>query len=232
MSITYRRDYQELGLDETADWPAARSAYRRLVNTWHPDRYARRPRERDNAQQRFIRLTRSFDRLRAFHRENARLPFERVVPAAPEALRGDRVERVREERLRRAAPHVAVEGELLGDELLGRGAPARPGRGHGRRPERHLDRGPDARRGREGLPTLAWAAVALAIVGLTVVAFAVLDRSERDATYDGGREVLLDTGPSEFMPSATEVRRQSTRGTFVTREDGKLGDRLMEDLFR
>ncbi len=74
--------------------------------------------------------------------------------------------------------------------------------------------------------------MALGIVALTVGAFAVLDRNERRATYDGGREVLLDTEPSEFMPGATEVRRRSTRGSFVTREDGEPGDRLMEDVLR
>lgn len=215
MSITHRRDYEELGLDEGADYAAARAAYRRLVNVWHPDRYANRPRERDHAQQRFIGLTRSFDRLRAFHREHRRLPFETVVPRAPETLRGDRAERLDTERRRRSEPAVAVDVELSGDELLGTGGRARaPSRG----PRR---------------PALAWlgAGAAIAAVALAVVALVVLDRHERQETWRDGRDVLLETEPSEFMPSATEVRHRSTRGTFVTREDGELGDRLMEDLF-
>ena len=213
MSDTYRRDYDELGLDEATDWTAARAAYKSLVNTWHPDRYTHRPREREHAQQRFIRLTRSFDRLRAFYRENGRLPFETVVPRAPENLKVDRVARAATERRRREAPAVAVEAELSGDELLGT---------IGRAPVRV----PPARRA-----ALLWAGVGACVVAVTLAGVALMDRNERQAAWRDGRDVLLGTEPSEFMPSATEVRHQSTRGTFVTREDGKLGDQLMEDLF-
>ena len=213
VSTTYRRDYDELGIDETADWHAARGAYRSLVNTWHPDRYARRPREREHAQQRFIRLTRSFDRLRAFYRENGRLPFEKVVPRAPEKLKVERVDRDRIERDRRAGPSVAVDAELSGRELLGRAG-----------------RAPGAARRRSG--PLLWIGAGACVLGATVALFAVMDRSERADAYQDGRGVLLEVEPSEFMPSASEIRRQSTRGSFVTREDGELGDQLMEDMFR
>ena len=215
MSITYRRDYDELGLDESADWSAARRAYRGLVNTWHPDRYARRPREREQAQQRFIRLARSFDRLRAFYRENGRLPFEIVVPEAPERLRVDRVARGDSERRRRDSNAAALDGGMSRDELLGRTA----------RPRRGNDAAPRRRR-------LAWLAAGLATVLATLALFVAIDREERRETYEGGRDVLLETEPSEFMPSAGEVRRRSTRGSFVTREDGEFGDQLMEDVFR
>ena len=215
MSQTYRRDYEELGLDEAADWNGTRAAYRKLVNTWHPDRYAQRPREREHARQRFIRLTRSFDRLRAFYRENGRLPFETIVPEAPERLRVDRVERAGTERRRRAASAAAVDPALSRDELLGRtDAPRRAGAA----PR------PTAR--------LAWLGAGLCVVAATVALFVVMDRNERRDTYESGRGVLLETEPSEFMPSASEVRSQSTRGSFVTREDGQLGDQLMEDVFR
>ena len=212
MSTTYRSDYRELGLDEGAGWAEARGAYRSLVNTWHPDRYARRPREREHAQQRFIRLTRSFDRLRAFYRENGRLPFEKVVPDAPERLAIERVARAYDERRRRTAPSVAVEADLDGEELLGR-APA-PARSRSRR------------------WPLIWLGVGLCAVTATLALFVVMDRSERRSAYQSGRDVLLETEPSEFLPSATEVRRQSTRGTFVTRQEDKMGDQLMEDIFR
>ena len=77
-----------------------------------------------------------------------------------------------------------------------------------------------------------WLGAGLCTVLATVALFVVLDREERRETYEGGRDVLLETAPSEFMPSAAEVRRRSTRGSFVTREDGELGDQLMEDVFR
>ena len=216
VDTTYRRDYEELGLDEAADWPTARGTYRRLVNTWHPDRYAQRPREREHARQRFIRLTRSFDRLRGFYRENGRLPLQRIVPRAPESLRVDRVARARHERRRRAAPAVAVETELHGDELLGRAAASRAEDPAGGRRRAHL----------------LWASAGACVLAATVGLFLVIDHSERRAAYESGRDVLLETAPSPFARSASEVRRQATRGSFVTREDGELGDQLMEDMFR
>jgi len=54
MSNIFERDYQMLELDRDAGWRDARESYRRLVNRWHPDRFAARPRERHHAQSRFI----------------------------------------------------------------------------------------------------------------------------------------------------------------------------------
>ena len=45
--------------------------------------------------------------------------------------------------------------------------------------------------------------------------------------------MLRRTAPSEYMPSAAEVQKRSSRGAFVEREDsGRMGDQLMEDMFR
>ncbi len=76
MSNIFERDYQMLELDRDADWKEARESYRRLVNRWHPDRFAARPREKQHAQTRFIEVTKSYNNLRSFHRDHHRLPLQ------------------------------------------------------------------------------------------------------------------------------------------------------------
>jgi len=80
---------------------------------------------------------------------------------------------------------------------------------------------------------LIWPALGGLVVLGTLGLFVVLDRSARQATLDEGRAVLRETTPSVFMPSATEVKRQSSRGVFVERDDrGRIGEQLMEDIFK
>ena len=217
MTHDFRQDYEALGLDDRADWTTARASYRRQVNLWHPDRYAQRPRERVHAQRRFIQLTRSFDSLRNFHRDHHRLPFEPIRTPRTASTGGTS-----------AAP--AGEAAEAGD--------ARPA---DRPDERAVleagilnARSPKARGYRRTrLGRLIWpAAVASLVVGMLGV-FLVLDRNARRATLEEGREVLRRTAPSEYMPSAAEVQKRSSRGAFVEREDsGRMGDQLMEDMFR
>ena len=217
MTHDFRQDYEALELDHGADWATARTAYRRQVNLWHPDRYTQQPRERVHAQQRFIQLTRSFDSLRNFYRANRRLPFEPI----------------------RAERRVAAAADD-GPSPDGSDADAgRPGRAARPSEKEVLEAGilnlraPTGRPRRSGLGKLLWPAAAVALVLVTLAAFLVLDRSARQATLAEGREVLKRTEPSEFMPSAAEVQKRSSRGAFVEREDtGRLGDQLMEDMFR
>lgn len=76
MSNIFERDYQMLELDRDASWADARHNYKRLVNRWHPDRFAARPREKQHAQGRFIEVTKSYNNLRTFHRQHSRLPLQ------------------------------------------------------------------------------------------------------------------------------------------------------------
>lgn len=76
MSKIFEHDYQTLELSRDAGWIEARQSYRRLVNRWHPDRFASRPREKHLAQSRFIEVTKAYNNLRAFHREHNRLPLQ------------------------------------------------------------------------------------------------------------------------------------------------------------
>ena len=208
MTHDFRQDYEALELDDRADWTTARASYRRQVNLWHPDRYAQRPRERVHAQQRFIQLTCAFDSLRNFHRANHRLPFEpirttRTPPAdSPGQAAAGAADRPDEK--------AVLEAGILN---------ARPPAARGRR--------------RTRLGRLIWpAAIASLVVGMLGL-FLVLDRNARRATLEEGREVLRRTAPSEYMPSAAEVQKRSSRGAFVERENsGRMGDQLMEDMFR
>lgn len=217
MTHDFRQDYEALELDHGADWATARTAYRRQVNLWHPDRYTQQPRERVHAQQRFIQLTRAFDSLRNFYRTNRRLPFEPIGAERRNAAATGAGEPPLESgtdagRRRRAAS--PSEEEVLEAGIL-------------------TLRAPTGRPRRSGLGRLLWPALAAALVLATLAVFLVLDRSARQATMAEGREVLRRTEPSEFMPSAAEVQKRSSRGTFVEREDsGRIGDQLMEDMFR
>ena len=216
MTHDFRQDYEALGLDERADWTTARASYRRQVNLWHPDRYAQRPREGVHAQQRFIQLTRSFESLRSFHRANHRLPFEPIrTPRPPAAGADPAAERDPSGRTAPGPAERPSETAVLEAGILN-------------------VRSPKARRRRPGrLGRLIWpAAIASLVLGM-LGAFLVLDRNARRATLEEGRDVLRRTAPSEYMPSAAEVQRRSSRGTFVEREDsGRIGDQLMEDVFR
>lgn len=219
----FRQDYETLSLDDRATWEMARTSYRRQVNLCHPDRYALRPRERVHAQQRFIRLTRSYDSLKGFYRTHRRLPFEPIPPpAAPEATGVDAWD---------AATRPSERG------------PGAPNSRRARRPSEAalleagiLNLRPDAAgepRRRSTLARLRWPLLGAAMVLGTLAIFLLLDRGARRATLAEGREVLRRSEPSAFMPSAAEVQRRSSRGVFIEREDsGRLGDQLMEDIFR
>ena len=217
MTHDFRQDYETLALDERADWQTALVTYRRQVNLWHPDRFVDRPRERAAAQRRFIQLTRAFDSLRAFHRRNRRLPFEPIRRAAPESRAGASARNARSTSARPDESARSGDDEHVASEpeggLLDAGRTLRP---RGRRSLRYL-----------------WPASAALLLGATVALFVVMDRNARQATLEEGRDVLRRTAPSEYMPSAAEVQRRSSRGAFVEREDsGKIGDQLMEDVFR
>ncbi|MBX2839662.1 MAG: J domain-containing protein [Gammaproteobacteria bacterium] len=76
MKNSFQHDYSVLELDQGADWSTAQTHYRQQVLAWHPDRFARRPREAVHAQQRFIELTTAYRNLRQFYKINHRMPFE------------------------------------------------------------------------------------------------------------------------------------------------------------
>jgi len=206
----YRQDYAELGIPEQADWSVVRAAYRKQVNQWHPDRFAGRPRERAHAETRFIRLARSFNRLRQYYRTHDRLPFELPLRAAA----------------RGPAPLRAGPGAPAHEPTAAQELPSGEFRPDSLRPRRGA-------KSRTGSSVWRWAGAAAALVLCTLLAVLIIDRRERAAAAQAGQKIMEDTSGSEpFMPSEQEIRATSRRGVFIQREDGKLGDQLMPDVFR
>jgi hypothetical protein len=82
---SYRKYYEALGLAPGCSWEDLRTTYRRLVKTWHPDRFAEGDRTRAVAQERIKTITSAFQKLSDYHRRHGCLPQEpdaRPEPAA------------------------------------------------------------------------------------------------------------------------------------------------------
>ena len=59
------QDYRNLELEPGADFPTVKRAYRRLMRTYHPDRYASDPERQRVATEISAKLNASFNRIRA-----------------------------------------------------------------------------------------------------------------------------------------------------------------------
>ncbi len=188
----YSHHYRMLELDDRADWETARNHYRRLVNQWHPDRFAQRPRERVHAQQQFIILTKSYNALRNFYRKNNRLPFQSasVATAHEETAVGQNEAQ---------APDSQNSEPQWGSNPLARER------------SQHFAQSKTAKSFRK----LIWFVVGGTIILCTVLFFLILDRKQNKAIAEEGRKVIQEAPVSEFMPSAVEIRRSQTRGAFV-----------------
>lgn len=190
-SELFKRDYQALELDDSADWETARNKYRHLVHHWHPDRYTQRPREKAHAQQQFILLTKSYNSLRNFYRTNQRLPFEEHK----ESIRS------------------RSESAFPGEEEIDQAQEPSSGLHKG-----VLNRDPKSRPKRQLFANLSskfWIFAALTMMIATVAASMVLDLNANKANIEKGREVLRHAPASDFMPSPAEIRKSQTRGAFV-----------------
>ncbi len=204
MANDFLHDYESLQLAKDASWIDAQTSYRKLVNHWHPDRYAQRPRELDHAQKQFIELTKSFNNLRNYHRTNARLPFElnRVSKANPSVPN----EQQRVESVNGLEPDLKIlnNGKKKNDSRL------------------FLK-----------LKPFVWTGIAgVLIIGSLALMF-VMDKHARQRNIEQAREVLKDTKPSEFLPKTDSIKRQNNRGAIINNtSQGRLGDRLMQDVFR
>ncbi len=209
---TFEPEYRELELEIDADWNTVQASYRRLVNLWHPDRFAQQPDERDHAQARFIRLTRAFRRLRQYYRANHRLPLQPI--AAPDDLAEDRIARDRDAQIHAESVSPA-ESEVAGASIF----------------SEDVERGKHRDSGKRTV--WFWAIPGVFVVCATLAAFFVFDQKQKRDAFNAGREVLRSTAPSAYMPTSNEVRRQSTRGAFVQGDNnGTLGDQLMPNVFK
>ncbi len=191
----FKSDYEQLELNDRADWSQARANYRRLVHLWHPDKYAQRPRERNHAQQQFISLTKSYDSLKSFQRENGRLPFE-PVKTRPKPEKPATAKRKKTAKKHAPARHA---NEDLNPSILARDEDAT-----------HDAVIKPAMTGK-----ILWTIGGVAILLLTIITFFLLDRSANQKIIEKGREAIREAPPSEFMPSAAEIRKSESRGAFI-----------------
>ena len=189
----FARHYEHLQLDDKADWNTAREKYRSLVNLWHPDRFSQRPREQIHAQQQFIDVTKSYKALRSFYKTNARMPFQSA--------------RVTSQKQTEKTDHIH-DARHLGDDVI----PSTEGAGIlGRDKPKNGLAAVKPHRLRTILLTTAVCAMMLG----TILFFLILDRKANQAVVEKGREIVKEAPESEFLPSASEIRKSQTRGAFV-----------------
>ncbi len=205
----FKPDYALLELNQGADWKTVRTKYRHLVHMWHPDRYAQRPRERVHAQQQFIALTKSYTHLKAFHRQHGRLPFESIKARTPDATMA-------------TSNFISNPGKKASDDHTGQQSNADKsiadsaiddiesgilGRESGTNTSALLKSGSSAR--------VTWVIVGCAVMLATLSVFFILDRKANQKVVERGREAVRDAPASEFMPSASEIRKSEAKGAFV-----------------
>lgn len=70
----YLQDYHALGLEPGCNLRALKSARRRLVQSWHPDRFPHPSEAKQHAEQRIKEINTAFDRLIVYHRNFGVLP--------------------------------------------------------------------------------------------------------------------------------------------------------------
>lgn len=78
MAANYKSNYKLLGLSHTARWPDAKSRYRKLVQTWHPDKFDHSSAEYAQVQHKFLEITKAYDQLKSYYKKHQLLPFEKI----------------------------------------------------------------------------------------------------------------------------------------------------------
>ncbi len=206
MAIDFQHDYAELELEERANWAMAQINYRRLVNHWHPDRYVQRPRERVHAQQQFIELTISFNNLRTFYRQNKRLPFERItVKKAASSSTPSQQQQVN-----------PAEADILDSSIINNRKTA-------------TRRAVVSKSAKSAYWMLPIAFLLMCTLGL----FVVMDRNAKKKSIEEAKAVLREVVPSAYMPNNEDINKQNARGAMIGGQgNGKLGDKLMQDIFK
>lgn len=205
MAIEFQQNYALLELDPSADWAKANRNYRRLVHAWHPDRFAQRPRERVHAQQQFIELTKAFNSLRTFYRENHRMPFEQIKHAVADAPEPPPSQRV-----------GSNDESMFESGILNK-------------------RKPSSKNLRESiLKPLLWILPTGATILAGLVAFVIIDRNTKLNTIEEAKRVLNTSEPSEYMRNDDKISQVNSRAVLLNKSNSssKMGDKLAKDLFK
>ena len=171
MSNIFERDYQMLELDRDASWDDVRLNYKRLVNRWHPDRFNTRPREQQHAQGRFIEVTKSYNNLRAFHRQHTRLPLQDPALSGNFQSTGTPPEPAR---------RSAKSGAPTVEDMMGKAIKTKSG-------------------GKK-LPIWLFIVPLLILAIVVIGVFITLEKRIAAQQREAAIEVLNNTKPSEFLP--------------------------------
>lgn len=78
--------YALLGLDPRADLKAVRTAYRKHVRAWHPDRFYDQPDKLSRAEEQTKRINQAYDALVAYHKRHGHLPLDPPPTPKPFAV--------------------------------------------------------------------------------------------------------------------------------------------------
>lgn len=89
--IDYAQDYRTLGVEPGCSLQTLKGARRRLVMSWHPDRFPADSSERHRAEEWIKNINTAFDRLVDYHRNFGFLPTPAVSEPPPIAISNDPV---------------------------------------------------------------------------------------------------------------------------------------------
>ncbi len=86
-SMNHRECYRILGAEPGCTWEQLRTAYRRQVQIWHPDRYQQRPEQAAGSAQRMLKVNAAFEQLASYFERHGELPLK---PSRARSARGPR----------------------------------------------------------------------------------------------------------------------------------------------
>lgn len=75
MTEDYLKNYRILGIQPGATWKQLRQAYKKLVNTWHPDRFQQDTRQKKLAEEKTKEITQSYKKLAEYYKKFGDLPL-------------------------------------------------------------------------------------------------------------------------------------------------------------
>ncbi|MBI3899551.1 MAG: J domain-containing protein [Gammaproteobacteria bacterium] len=79
----FAEHYALLGLKPGASWVEVRTAYRKKVRAWHPDRFQREPRAHKRAEEQTKTINQAYEAIATYYRENGVLPLDPSVMTLP-----------------------------------------------------------------------------------------------------------------------------------------------------
>lgn len=91
MTENHLKNYLTLGITPGASWKQLRQAYKKLINTWHPDRFQQDPRQKRLAEEKTKEINKSYKELAEYYKKNGALPLPDEPPPVQEITRETRV---------------------------------------------------------------------------------------------------------------------------------------------